>query len=217
MTLTPYYEPGGITIVLGDCREILPQLEATTVITDPVWPNTSIPLPGSDRPKALYDEMLSSLAPCVVRLAVQLGCDSEPDFLAGTSERFKFFRVCWLERARPHYKGRLLAGTDIAYLYGEPPAARPGMHLIPGRMCSSDSSGKLPGHPCARKLEHVEWLVDKWSEPGELICDPFVGSGTTLLAAKNMERRAIGIEIEEEYCELAASRLGQEVLPLAVQ
>jgi site-specific DNA-methyltransferase (adenine-specific) len=62
--------------------------------------------------------------------------------------------------------------------------------------------------PLALMKRALEWL------PGETILDPFMGSGTTLRAAKDLGRKAIGIEIEERYCEIAAKRLAQEVLPL---
>ena len=73
---------------------------------------------------------------------------------------------------------------------------------------------KANGHPCSRSLKHFEFLVDWWSLPGEMVLDPFMGSGTTLEAAKKLGRKAIGIEIEERYCEIAAKRLSQEVLDL---
>jgi site-specific DNA-methyltransferase (adenine-specific) len=80
----------------------------------------------------------------------------------------------------------------------------------------SDPRGLQAAHPCPRPLDGVMHIVRNFTLPGGLILDPFAGSGTTLLAAKNLGHRAIGIEIEERYCEIIARRLAQEVLPLEV-
>lgn len=66
------------------------------------------------------------------------------------------------------------------------------------------------GHPTTKPLPMVSDWVRLFSEPGELILDPFAGSGTTLVAAKAEGRRAIGVELEERYCEIAARRLAQD-------
>lgn len=69
-------------------------------------------------------------------------------------------------------------------------------------------------HPCPFPIEIPSRCIASTTDPGDLILDPFMGSGTTLGAAKDLGRRAIGIEIEERYCEVAAKRMEQEVLPL---
>lgn len=211
--MTPYYEHAGITIYHGDCRAILPDLEADAIVTDPVWPNASADLAGRADPGRLLSEALYC-APTTKRLAIQLGCDSDPRFLGSVPAFWPFFRLCWLDVSRPNYKGRLLDGATPAYLFGAVPAARPGAHVIPGMFRDKTSDGKFPGHPCPRKLSQVCWIVKWWSELGDVILDPFVGSGTTLDAAKRLGHPAIGIEIEERYCEIAAKRLSQDVLPL---
>jgi DNA modification methylase len=70
-------------------------------------------------------------------------------------------------------------------------------------------------HPTQKPLKLMNWCIENYSEPGETVLDPFMGSGTTLRAAKDLGRKAIGIEIEEKYCEIAVKRLRQEVLPFA--
>ena len=67
-------------------------------------------------------------------------------------------------------------------------------------------------HPSTKPIALMKELVNLFSDEHEMVLDPFMGSGTTLEAAKNLGRSAIGIEIEEKYCEIAAKRLSQEVL-----
>ena len=69
-------------------------------------------------------------------------------------------------------------------------------------------------HPSQKPIRLMKKLVKKFSNTDNMIFDPFMGSGTTLKAAKELERRAIGIEISERYCEIAAMRLGQMELQL---
>lgn len=67
-------------------------------------------------------------------------------------------------------------------------------------------------HPTEKPLNLVKKLMTQFSNDGDRVLDPFMGSGTTLRAAKDLKRYAIGIEIEEKYCEIAAKRMAQEVL-----
>jgi len=75
-------------------------------------------------------------------------------------------------------------------------------------------SGDLKPHPVSFPYGLPARAIAAVSEVNDIVLDPFMGSGTTLEAAKNLGRRAIGIELEERYCEVAASRLAQEILPL---
>lgn len=70
------------------------------------------------------------------------------------------------------------------------------------------------GHPTAKPLGMLQDLVRKFTAPGDVVLDPFAGSGTTLRAALDEGRRAIGIELDERYCEMIARRLSQGALDL---
>lgn len=232
-SVRPYYDDprSHIAIFHGDARTILPKLTGIeTVITDPVWPNAAVPFQGRERPRELFKEVCEAIPEMAQRLVVQLGCDSDPRFLHVVGDRWKFLRVCWLDYARPSYKGRLLYTGDVAYVFGSPPAFIKGRQVMSG-MCRSTKADAmflrrsgpqhrkqlfnkraifdgLP-HPAPRRLQHVMWLVHQFSD--QMICDPLMGSGTTLVAAKEHGRHAIGIDIKERYCELAVKRLAQEV------
>jgi site-specific DNA-methyltransferase (adenine-specific) len=82
------------------------------------------------------------------------------------------------------------------------------MHDYFQTRCGFDDNG----HPCPKPVEWALWLVERCCPASGTVLDPFMGSGTTLRAAKDIGRKAIGIEIEEKYCEIAAKRLAQEVL-----
>ena len=71
-----------------------------------------------------------------------------------------------------------------------------------------------PGHPCPYPVQIAQRCILATTDPGDTILDPFMGSGTTLFAAKGLGRKAIGVEREERYCEVAAERLSQGVLDL---
>ena len=206
--MKPYYQDDWVTIYHGDCRDILPTVVGHSLITDPVWPGATAAIKGADAPEDLWKWAMALASHEVQRVAVHLGCDTSPAFLATMQERWAFARVCWLEIVFPHCKGRILYGSDVAYLYGVAPA---GKQVVPGRCTDPASGGKEADHPCPRKLRHVQWLVKWWSEERDIVLDPFMGSGTTLRAAKDLNRKAIGIEVEEKYCEVAATRMSQDV------
>lgn len=204
-----YAEIGNVTLYHADCRDILSQLAANTVITDPVWPDADVPLTGRGAEDTLLQEALRQCRNAE-RVAVQVGCDTDPRFQAAVPERWECFRTVWLELPRKGYRGRLLHTGDVAYLFGQPPPAREGHHVIPGRYIDADPNGQQRDHPTPRKLGHVEWLVKWWSAREDVILDPFAGSGTTGLAAMRWGRPCILIESEEEHCETTAEALHRE-------
>lgn len=70
------------------------------------------------------------------------------------------------------------------------------------------------GHPTPKPLTMLHSFVERFTNQGDLILDPFAGGGTTLIAARNLQRKAIGVEVDEQWCELIANRLGQGAFDL---
>lgn len=218
--MKPYYDRDGITIYHGDCREVLPALAPVdAVLTDPVWPNCPDELlQGWKDPVGLLRSAIDVL-PQAKRLVIVLRSDSDPRFLAAVNSRWPFVCVQAMSYAVPMYLGRVLGGTELAYCFGEPIPSAPGARVIPmwGPKAQNANDKRHNGHPCARHISHARWLVSWWSNGSETVLDPFMGSGTTLRAAKDLNRKAIGIEVEERSCEIAAKRMSQRVLQFGAE
>lgn len=211
--MTPYYENGWATLYHADSREAVMDVatlhpEVSAVITDPVWPNCPAGLlPGSNDPFALFSDVARHFPLFARRVVVQLGTASDPRFLGAVPSSLPFVRSIELPWSVPGYLGRVLNSADYAYLFGEPPPSVPSRRVIPGRgAVAQPAKWKKIDHPTPRAVEHVRWLLG-WFSPDGAALDPFAGSGTLLVAAAASAQHAVGIEIEERWCEVAAKRL----------
>ncbi len=198
---------GDAVLYLGDCLEILPTLgKVSAVVTDPVWPNAPRDLlPGADDPWRLFADSWNVM-PSATRVVIVMRHDSDPRFLNPIPAGY--VRAVWLPYVMPGYIGRLLGGDEIGYCFGTPIPSRPGQRVIPGRANPVQPGGrKANGHPCSRAIEHFNFLIRWWSEPTEMVLDPFMGTGTTGVACANLGRKFTGIEIEEKYFDIACRRI----------
>lgn len=204
-----------VRIITGDARELLPTITCDVIVTDPVWPNCPTDLlQGSDNPDGLWRETMAVL-PEIKRLIVILRGDSDPRFLRHVPDRLAFFRSIRMDYAVPGYIGRKLGGDEVAYWFGSPVAPAKGRNLIPGRAPLAQPSDRPPnGHPCSRAQVHIDWLVNWVSDAGEVVCDPFMGSGSTGVACVRHGRPFVGIEIEPDYVRLAERRIAETTPPL---
>jgi 16S rRNA G966 N2-methylase RsmD len=216
----PYYDHAGITIYHADCREILPHLpKVDLVLTDPPYGIAHVSSYTCDTTTAQW--MNSEIA--------NDRDESLRDFvLASTDSDFAVFGT--IKGTAPH-------GTLATLVWDKGPASGMGDLSIPFKLSfelifiggcgwtGTRDEGVIKGcwivtrasmgrvHPNEKPELLLSYLLRKHS--AWMILDPFMGSGTTLVAAKRLGRRAIGIEIEEEYCAIAVQRLAQEVLPLS--
>jgi hypothetical protein len=204
----------------ADCRDVLGGLpEEHVLITDPPWPcETGRKLAQGEDPGDLLRAALEVSA--CRRAVIWLGCMSDPRVLMAVPSRLPFVRACWLRYALPSYCGTILNSGDVAYVFGDPHAPR-GDTVMPGEVTASRTGvprGVEAGdQPTPRRIEHALWLVRWMSSPGDLIVDPFCGSGTILVAALRLGRRAVGIEIEPRWAEQARERCQAESQETSLQ
>ena len=211
-TSTEVQRIGSCTLYRGDAVEIMPSLQVDAVVTDPVWPNCPPGLiAGWQDPDGLFERFCAVL-PELRQLVAILRNDSDPRFLRHVPRRFPFQQVAWLQYVMPGYLGRVLGGNECAYVFGRPVRRQWGRRVIPSIGPKAQPSHREPnGHPCSRALVHMKWLVQWFSDEGETVCDPFMGSGTTAVACAAIGRAFVGVELDSRYFDLACRRIEQAV------
>ena len=221
--MTPYYEQDGITIYHGDCRELLPSLRADMLITDPPY---GVNLGTSDRrggshglAKGAYASSVDSYDRWLELVPPAIGAA----LLATNGRGAVFTGKHVIDYPRPEVVGGVYvpaaAGRNewgytnliTVFFYGVNPKLHKGSHHT---VLRSSEAAEINGHPCPKPIGWMRWLVNLACAPNYIVLDSFMGSGTTLVAAKQLGYSGIGIEIEERYCEIAAKRLAQGALPM---
>jgi DNA modification methylase len=208
--LKPYYDEDGITIYHGDCREILPQLDRSDLLlTDPpygIGKDGQKPSDGAHGGRKYYEFLgWDGERPSQFTFALLLAAAEEHIIWGGNyfadylPAQMKW--LVWDKGQRINQSDGELAWTSLGGAL---------------RICTMNRVElMLDGaeHPTQKPLKLIKWCLEQ-APNAKTIVDPYMGSGTSLRAAKDLGRTAVGIEREEKYCEIAAKRLAQGVLPL---
>lgn len=207
--MTLYYDDGQIQIYHGDCREVLPTLADASVdaaISDPPY---AVDAAAWDKPcHDLLPDILRVSAGAVVWFGAAARLRTDLTLFCEEPKRTIIWHVTFsLAQTAAH--GMYYRWHPI-YVW-RPPKTHDGPNQDILAIPQDGHNGWF--HPGTKPLPLMRMLVG-FAPFGGTILDPFMGSGTTLRAAKDLGRKAIGIEIEERYCEIAARRLSQMVLPL---
>lgn len=226
--MRPYYQDDWVTIYHGDCRELLDPYErfpsgahtervpddpfghVRLLVTDPPY---GIALDTSSRWDWLPDQkpVTGDDAPFDPAHLLALGL---PTVLFGANHyasRLPDARgwFCWDKATRD---GLELKQAEVEFAWTNF-LSRPKMlrHMWSGAYRDSERGTRY--HPTQKPVALLAWVLG-WCPEGAVL-DPYMGCGPTLVAAKAQGRTAIGIEVEERYCEIAAQRCSQEVLELS--
>lgn len=219
--MTPYYIDGSVCIYHGDCREVLEWLEADVLVTDPpygrAWKQGTIYGHAKNAASTGIANDLDTTARDAAlemwgeRPAIVFG-----DLMLPPPPATKLTGVYHKSDGAAGLRGAIggvRRDCEAIYLVGCWPSGLGGRSSLFGtRRRTTGAAGVAAangGHPHTKPDDVMGQLLLLTTG---VIADPFMGSGSTLRAAKDLGRKAIGIEIDERYCEIAAKRLGQEVL-----
>jgi len=211
--VTPYYDEDGITIYHGDCRDVLPGVEFDVVVTDPPYgiayeqtidgARNFGPITGDDT-----DELAAWVVNCTTVPRIVFGANHFPHVLPAPGRW-----VCWDKRLTPAADRMVGSPFELAWCSGEHKAGIM-YRVLHGGVVNADKANSPRFHPTQKPVTLMTRIINDLTVG--VVADPFMGSGSTLVAAKNLNRHAVGIEVEERYCEIAARRLAQGVLKLEV-
>lgn len=227
--MKPYYEDDAVEIYLGDCLELLPEIRADIVVSDPPYncgkpygPNTDDRRGWQEWAAWLDNRLTPSLAAAPLGALFFL---SQPAYrhYCRFGERDIDWSAVWYKpfsaaicaaAFMPHWEHLVYMGPKRR----KPPDLGWGSDVFVANVEVGGHQPAIPvarnGHPTPKPIALMREIAMRLHD-AETLLDPFMGSGTTLRAAKDVGKKAIGIEIEERWCELAAKRMAQAVLPLA--
>ena len=213
--MKPYYADGLVTLYLGDCMEVTEWLSADVLVTDPpygiAWKSGQF----SNATVAIEQEVANDHNPAVRDAALALWGD-RPALVFGSwrvprppgaSNRLIWYKASNIpgHRTQPWY-----SADEEIYQLGTGFIGKPEQNVLTTNDRRDGAYGEVAklGHPTPKPVGLMERLVTKC--PPGVIADPFAGVGSTLIAARNNGRKAIGVELDESYCETIAKRLGQQ-------
>lgn len=219
--MKPYYQDDAVRIFHASMFDCVALFDCDVVITDP--PYNAVNIGPNERTyenhEVLTDDSYAewcmkwwTLARTATTTAGRMV------FTSGIKYAWNYppplWMLCWHKPSAVAYnRMRGLNAWEPVLVYGTIPKKWHGQDYFRQDPLNF-SKGPERDHPCPKPLSLMKWLVDNCSLEGETILDPFMGSGTTLVAAQALGRKSIGIEIEERYCRIAVERLQQKPLPL---
>jgi site-specific DNA-methyltransferase (adenine-specific) len=221
--MTPYFQEGSITLYHGDCREVLPSIRRGLTVTDPPY-NVGYTYDRHDDSLSLAEYW--RLIGDAVRLpAVFI---HYPEAMFPLSRHFRRDPdevVAWVYHANTPKQWRSISWwaarpdfTNDGQEYRNPTDRRVRALIAAGKSAQlydwweieqvKNVSDEKTEHPCQIPVSLMTRILKVTPFDGDIV-DPFAGSGSTLLAAQRLGRKAVGIELSERYCEIIATRLSQ--------
>ena len=215
--MKPYYSDDLVTLYHGDCLEVTEWLAADVLVTDPPYGMSYIGdyrrADGSrtDKIEIVGDTTLEA------RASALSAWGDKPALVFGTWRMPRPARirnlVVWDKGNSPGVGNTNIPwglSHEEIYVLGTWPlreAGTGGPRVASVIRCGAPSGNSRPDHPTPKPVGLMELLIAKTVGT---VADPFAGSGSTLIAARNLGRKAIGVELEERYCERIAKRLSQQ-------